>query len=135
MSTKWNYVRHIGRIPRKMKVKKEKLTGENEEIMKFTNMTSELKGAVGVGRSWKASELRLKSNEDLHKLWYVKLKEKNKLLSDRLMCIQQGLDHRAHQNIVKVKVSMKRLMTVVGERKTLLFSYRKMLEDEYIFNQ
>lgn len=57
------------------------------------------------GRGWKASELRLKSWDDLHKLWYVFLKEKNMLMTQRQMLHAQNLRFPHPERIQKVFVT------------------------------
>nr|GMC72208.1 39S ribosomal protein L47, mitochondrial-like [Ipomoea batatas] len=55
-------------------------------------------------RSWKASELRLKSWDDLNKLWYVLLKEKNMLMTQRQMLYAQNLRFPNPERISKVNI-------------------------------
>eukprot|EP00826_Nyctotherus_ovalis_P020354 TRINITY_DN16389_c0_g1_i2.p2 TRINITY_DN16389_c0_g1~~TRINITY_DN16389_c0_g1_i2.p2 ORF type:complete len:263 (-),score=82.02 TRINITY_DN16389_c0_g1_i2:134-922(-) len=99
--------------------------------LEFAALTSNSK--MTFGRPWKAEELRLKSFDDLHKLWYVLLKEKLALKADELYSKRVGNRFTGRNNVVKVKVSMARLLTVVNERKILLNEFRKLLEDQYIY--
>lgn len=71
---------------------------------------------VRVGRSWKTDELRLKSNEELHKLWFVLLKERNMLLTMEEAYKQEWKYFPNPERIDKVEDSMTNLETVVRER-------------------
>lgn len=71
---------------------------------------------VRCGRSWRLDELRIKSNSDLHKLWYVLLKEKNMLLTMEHECDEKYELFPNPERIDKVHESMENLETVVRER-------------------
>nr|XP_046248795.1 39S ribosomal protein L47, mitochondrial [Scatophagus argus] len=75
---------------------------------------------VKSGAPWTAKQLRTKSNEDLHKLWYVLLKEKNMLLTLEQEARRQRLQMPSPERIKKVDRSLVRLETVVKERETAL---------------
>ncbi|XP_050225225.1 uncharacterized protein LOC126674763 [Mercurialis annua] len=68
------------------------------------------------GRSWKASELRLKSWDDLNKLWYVLFKEKNMLMTQRQLLHSQNLRFPHPERLPKVRKSMCRIKQVLTER-------------------
>lgn len=55
------------------------------------------------GRPWSADELRLKSNTDLHKLWYVLLKERNMLLTMKNLREQRAQKFANPERLDKVK--------------------------------
>ncbi|KAL2713451.1 hypothetical protein V1478_017149 [Vespula squamosa] len=82
----------------------------------FDDKTNWGKDEVKVGRSWKMDELRLKSNEDLHKLWFVLLKERNMLLTMEEACKRNYKIFPNPERIDKVETSMSNLESVVRER-------------------
>lgn len=88
--------------------------------------------AQTTGRAWKAIELRLKSNDDLHKLWYVCLKEKNLLLADKVLHDRYNrMFHNKHR-MYKVALTMRRILVVMKERQKVRNDYRRELEAEYV---
>ncbi|VEU37375.1 unnamed protein product [Pseudo-nitzschia multistriata] len=70
-----------------------------------------------VGRQWSAKELRRKSYEDLHRLWYVLYKEKNMLLTEQQLSRRRQLIFPQPERFKKVQKSMGAIRQVLGERK------------------
>ncbi|KIH55421.1 RNB-like protein, partial [Ancylostoma duodenale] len=77
---------------------------------------SELRPKKRPGRAWTEDELRLKSNSDLHKLWYVCLKERNMLMTMRNAYVEHARSMPNPERIDRVNETMKNIQTVVHER-------------------
>mmetsp|Transcript_5388 Transcript_5388/g.21347 ORF Transcript_5388/g.21347 Transcript_5388/m.21347 type:complete len:138 (+) Transcript_5388:126-539(+) len=82
------------------------------------------------GRAWTAKELRRKSFDDLHKLWYVLYKEKNVILTEQTRARTLGLEMNAPERMRKVCQSMARLRHVVDDRRKVLKAARETAEEE-----
>jgi len=65
---------------------------------------------------WRCSDLRLKSFDDLQKLWFVLLKERNMLLTYRQQCSATQSRMANPERLAKVKKSMAHIKMVLGER-------------------
>ncbi|XP_017774335.1 PREDICTED: 39S ribosomal protein L47, mitochondrial [Nicrophorus vespilloides] len=76
---------------------------------------------VKTGKSWSIDELRIKSNSDLHKLWFVLLKERNMLLTMEEESKEETRLFPSPERIDKVEVSMDNLEAVVKERNKAYF--------------
>lgn len=68
------------------------------------------------GRQWEKDELRIKSNQDLHKLWFVLLKERNMLKTMEHECNDKMELFPSPERLDKVEMSMENLECVVRER-------------------
>ena len=60
-------------------------TSAREALLQFIDPYEKDPDLGEPGRRWRAAELRLKSNEDLQKLWIVLLEERNMLHSTRML--------------------------------------------------
>jgi len=80
-------------------------------------VSRETRAAQPVGRSWSVTELRRKSYEDLHKLWYVLYKERNMLLTEQQLSRRRQILFPQPERFRKVQKSMGAIKHVLGERK------------------
>lgn len=92
-------------------------TNCNNDLMEFFDVKKNWNESnIRVGRAWKLDELRIKSNADLHKLWYVLLKERNMLFTMEHECNEKVRLFPNPERIDKVQESMNNIETVVRER-------------------
>ncbi|KAL0584830.1 hypothetical protein ABG067_005274 [Albugo candida] len=84
---------------------------------------------IKVGGDWKAWMLRLKSSNDLHKLWYVLLKERNALLTERAICRSKNIPFPDPTRRKKVQKSMARIKLVLHERSQIYKSNQADIEN------
>lgn len=71
------------------------------------------------GRAWSPDELRKKSFEDLHKLWFVLLKEMNLLATQKSEATRVMQRWFGHHRVHKCRLSMARIKTVLTERQKI----------------
>lgn len=74
------------------------------------------KDEIKSGRPWKVEELRIKNNADLHKLWYILLREVNALLTMEEEYRRVQKHFPAPDRLDKCEESMENIMVVVRER-------------------
>ncbi len=88
---------------------------ENGEALPIPSLAS----PTVFGRAWSCNELRLKGFEDLHKLWFVLLKETNLLATQKSEAARLGQRWFGNSRVHKCRLSMARIKTVLTERAML----------------
>lgn len=100
-----------------IEAKKIHTTNSNRDLMEFFDAKKNWgEQTIKVGRAWKLDELRIKSNTDLHKLWYVLLKERNMLFTMEQECNEKMRLFPNPERIDKVQESMENIEKVIRER-------------------
>ncbi|KAJ7212111.1 mitochondrial 39-S ribosomal protein L47 (MRP-L47)-domain-containing protein, partial [Mycena pura] len=103
----------------------------NDQYETFTDPTIKFSG-----RAWLASELRLKNFKDLHTLWFVLLRERNLLATQREEMRRLGLilfctcASALTHDTLQCRKSMARIKAVMNERRLAYEGAVKIAEQE-----
>eukprot|EP00163_Fabomonas_tropica_P027997 TRINITY_DN5574_c0_g1_i1.p1 TRINITY_DN5574_c0_g1~~TRINITY_DN5574_c0_g1_i1.p1 ORF type:complete len:292 (+),score=57.71 TRINITY_DN5574_c0_g1_i1:533-1408(+) len=106
---------------------KESMSATQLGVNAFFDLTNPRNVVPKTGRSWRAKELRLKSFEDLHRLWHILLIERNMLETEKFNQRRLTAQRRGNFRLRKVRKSMARIKVVLGERQR---AYQQYLRDQ-----
>ena len=84
--------------------------------------------SIRSGRAWHASDLRRKSFDDLHKLWYVLYKERNVMLTlrEKYRAVDRSFNQLDLKRYLNVKKSMAAIKLVLAERR----KFKEFLQEQ-----
>jgi large subunit ribosomal protein L47 len=86
------------------------------------------------GRSWTAAELRRKSFSDLHTLWYVVLREKNLIATQkeegRRMALPRQRAYFVNSKVYRCRKTMARIKYVLNERRLAYEGALRLLAEQ-----
>ncbi|KAL4250050.1 Large ribosomal subunit protein uL29m [Abortiporus biennis] len=97
-----------------------KKINKDDGAVSYETIEAKNLATVESGRSWTAAELRRKSFKDLHTLWYVLLREKNLLATQREEARRATIDVSLtpyYPRYHKVRKSMARIKYIINERR------------------
>ncbi|BGP27645.1 54S ribosomal protein L4 [Rhodotorula toruloides] len=128
---------HRPALPREQWPKREETDTSNHPLWRFFHDQVALevpdKAKDMSGRAWRTEELRIKSFEDLHKLWYILLRERNVLLTQKEEARRVSIDLRGfsmvHENLHKCRKSMARIKGVLAERRNAALQAAQILRE------
>jgi len=108
--------KHPGPAPQPRRVWENPEEATREAMLQFIDPYERDPDLGAPGRRWRAAEIRLKSNEDLQKLWIVLLKERNMLHTTRMLHKKRKTQMPHGERIAAVRKSMAMIKLVLHER-------------------
>ena len=122
--------KHKGPAPRVTPVWDDPEAATQDAMLQFIDPYERDPELAAPGRRWHAAEIRLKSNEELQKLWIVLMRERNMLHTTRMLHRKRGTKMPYPERTRAVRKSMAMIKVVLGERQR-----EKAVRDARLFEE